>query len=199
MHIEINGNIQALIFDVDGTLADSMPVHLESWREVGKRYGFDYSKAELERNAGMSGQEIVEVINENNGLSLDPDKIADEKEAAFLKNLDQVKPIEPVVRVLEDFYGRMPIAAGTGGYRRVATKILQNIGIWDRIDVLVASDDVVRHKPHPDTFLKCAESLGVQAEACLVFEDAELGFRAARAAGMEVVDVRPYYMDDRKV
>lgn len=199
MHIEINGNIQALIFDVDGTLADSMPVHLETWREVGRRYGFDYTKAELERYAGMSGQEIVEKINENNGLSLDPDKIANEKEAAFLKNLDQVKPIEPVVRVLDDYYGRLPIAAGTGGYRRVAAKILKNIGVWDRIDVLVASDDVVRHKPHPDTFLKCAESLGVRAEACLVFEDAELGFRAARAAGMEVVDVRPYYLDERKV
>jgi len=199
MNIEINGNIRALIFDVDGTLADSMPVHLESWQEVGKRYGFDYSQGDLERYAGMSGQEIVEIINEKNGLSLDLDKIAHEKEAAFLRNLDQVRPIEPVVKVLEDFYGRLPIAAGTGGYRRVATRILQNIGIWDRIDVLVASDDVVRHKPHPDTFLKCAESLGVRAESCLVFEDAELGFRAAKAAGMQVVDVRPYYMDDPKV
>jgi beta-phosphoglucomutase family hydrolase len=195
MNIEINGNTRALIFDVDGTLADSMPVHLESWKEVGNRYGFHYSKSDLERYAGMSGQEIVEIINEKNGLSLDLDKIAEEKEAAFLKNLHQVRPIEPVVRVLEDFHGRLPIAAGTGGYRRVATKILQNIGIWDRIDVLVASDDVVRHKPHPDTFLKCAEALGVAAEDCLVFEDADLGFRAAKAAGMRVVDVRPYYMD----
>jgi beta-phosphoglucomutase-like phosphatase (HAD superfamily) len=147
----------------------------------------------------MSGQEIVAIINEKHGLSLDLDTIAEEKEAAFLRNLDRVKPIEPVVRVLEDCYGRLPIAAGTGGYRRVATKILQNIGVWDRIDVLVASDDVIRHKPHPDTFLKCAESLGVPPEACLVFEDADLGFRAAKAAGMRVVDVRPYYMDDPKV
>ena len=198
MNIEINGNTRALIFDVDGTLADSMPVHLESWKEVGSRYGFHYSQGDLERYAGMSGQEIVEIINEKHGLSLDLDQIAQEKEAAFLKNLDQVKPIEPVVKVLEDYHGRLPIAAGTGGYRRVATKILQNIGVWDRIDVLVASDDVVRHKPHPDTFLKCAESLGVAAEDCLVFEDADLGFRAARAAGMRVVDVRPYYMDERK-
>jgi len=75
----------------------------------------------------------------------------------------------------------------------VATKILDSIGVLDKIDALVAADDVEKHKPHPDTFLKCAEALGVSPEHCLVFEDAELGFQAARNAGMHLVDVRPWY------
>ena len=88
---------------------------------------------------------------------------------------------------------RSPVSAGTGGYRKVATRILKSIGILDRFDILVAADDVERHKPHPDTFLKCAEQMGVDPADCLVFEDAELGFQAARRAGMQLIDVRPYY------
>lgn len=193
MNITINADIKALIFDVDGTLADSMPVHLASWKEVGEKHGFYYTREDLERYAGMSGQEIVGVISDKFGLQLDFDRIVEEKEAAFLENLDQVKPIHPVVRLLEDYRGRLPLAAGTGGVRRVATQILDSIGVLNKIDTLVAADDVKKHKPHPDTFLKCAEALGVPPQRCMVFEDAELGFQAARNAGMHVVDVRPWY------
>ena len=193
MNITINEDIKALIFDVDGTLADSMPVHLEAWKEVGEKHGFYYTREDLERYAGMSGQEIVGVISDKFALQLDPDRIVEEKEAAFLKNLDQVKPIHPVVRLLEDYQGRLPVAAGTGGFRRVATQILDSIGVLDKIDTLVSADDVKKHKPHPDTFLKCAELLGIAPQHCMVFEDAELGFQAARNAGMHVVDVRPWY------
>jgi len=193
MDININGDIKALIFDVDGTLADSMPAHLESWEVVGRKYGFSYTREDLERYAGMSGQEIVDVINEKFGLQLDPHKITLEKENAFLEHIDQIQPIKPVVELLEKYSGRIPVAAGTGGFRRIATKILKTIGVFDKIDVLVASDDVEKHKPHPDTFLKCAEALGVSPEYCMVFEDAELGFQAARNAGMHLLDVRPFY------
>lgn len=199
MEITIGNNIKALIFDVDGTLADSMPVHLETWKVIGDKYGFVYSQECLERYAGMSGQEIVGIINEKNGLQLDPDQIAHEKEAAFLENLDKVKPITPVVELLEEYHGCLPIAAGTGGFRSVATKILQSVGVWDKINVLVGSDDVVHHKPAPDTFLKCAEKLGVEPKDCLVFEDADLGFRAAKNAGMHLIDVRPYYKNEEEI
>src|SRR6056297_3394806 len=142
MDITINEHIKALIFDVDGTLADSMPVHLESWREIGGKYGFYYTREDLERNAGMSGQEIVGLISDKYGLQLDPDRITKEKEAAFLKNLNRVKPIPSVVRLLEDYRDRLPIAAGTGGFRRVAIRILDSIGVLNKIDTLVAADDV---------------------------------------------------------
>jgi beta-phosphoglucomutase family hydrolase len=193
MEITIPESTQALIFDVDGTLADSMPVHLQSWRVIGEKYGFHYSREDLERYAGMSGQEIVRIINEKNGLELDPDRVAHEKEDAFLEMLDEVQPIEPVVKLLNDYLGHMPIAAGTGGFRKIATRILKSIGVWEKIDTLVGSDDVEHHKPHPHTFLRCAELLGVAPGNCVVFEDAELGFQAARRAGMHLIDVRPYY------
>jgi HAD superfamily hydrolase (TIGR01509 family) len=141
----------------------------------------------------MSGQEIVRIINEKNGLELDPDRVAHEKEDAFLEMLDEVQPIEPVVKLLNDYLGHMPIAAGTGGFRKIATRILKSIGVWEKIDTLVGSDDVEHHKPHPHTFLRCAELLGVAPGNCVVFEDAELGFQAARRAGMHLIDVRPYY------
>ena len=193
MKITIDPHVKALIFDVDGTLADSMPVHLAAWQVVADKYNFVYTRENLHAFAGMSGQEIVAVINERNGKRLDPDEIAYEKERLFLDKLDEVRPIQPVVDVLERYHKLMPVAAGTGGYRNVATRILQSIGIYDRFDTLISADDVERHKPHPDTFLECAGAMGVDPADCLVFEDAELGFQAARRAGMHLIDVRPYY------
>lgn len=195
MDITIGNGVKALIFDVDGTLADTMPIHLESWNKLGKKYGFQYTRQDLDHNAGKSGQEIVQYINEKHDLQLDPDQIALEKQDAFLESLHQVKPIEPVVNLLERYHGKIPIAAGTGGFRKVATETLKYIGVWDKIDTLVGSEDVVHHKPAPDTFLKCAEILGVEPVNCIVFEDADLGFRAAKNAGMHLIDVRPYYID----
>jgi beta-phosphoglucomutase-like phosphatase (HAD superfamily) len=184
-----------LIFDVDGTLVDSMPLHLENWEKIGRKYGFQYTRDDLEGNAGRSGQEIVEIINRNNGLQLDPDDVAHEKEAAFLECIDRVQPIEAVVKVLQEFSGHLPVGAGTGGFRRLAIEMLKAIGVWNKIDVLVGSEDVKNHKPAPDTFLLCAEKLN----GCLVFEDAELGFLAARNAGMHLIDVRPFYNNEGEI
>lgn len=192
MEINIGKNIKALIFDLDGTLADSMPVHLIAWEIVGIKYGFQYSKKELEKYAGMSTQEIVDTINKKNNLKLDPDQISHELELKFLENLDKVKPIKPISNLLQTYYGRLPIAVGTGGLRGMAVKILKHIEVWDKIDILVASEDVNNHKPSPETFLKCAEKLRVKPSDCLVFEDVNLGFQAAKNAGMHLIDVRPY-------
>lgn len=196
MELELRNGVKALIFDVDGTLADSMPVHLKAWQDTGRRYGFEYTKEELDRNAGMAGQAIVRLINEHQGLNLDPDEVADAKEEAYLENLHQVKPVKPVVDLLKKHYGKLPIGAGTGGFRAVAEKTLNYLGIRDQIDVLVSADDVENHKPAPDTFLKCAQALEMDPEVCLVFEDAELGFQAATNAGMHYIDVKPFYLNE---
>ena len=184
---------QALIFDVDGTLADSMPVHLKAWQKVGTENGFYYSREDFYHNAGMSGQAVVRVINEQQGLNLNPEEVAQAKEAAFLEKLEEVRPIEPVVAIVENYHGKIPIAAGTGSFRHVAVKTLKYLGLYNKIDVLVSADDVENHKPAPDTFLQCAQYLNVKPEACMVFEDAELGFQAAANAGMHYIDVRPFY------
>ncbi len=184
---------QGFIFDLDGTLANSMPVHLAAWQAVGDYHGFEYTKDDLDRYAGMSGGEIVRIINEKQNLNLDPDEITSQKEAHFLKNLNKVEPIEPVMRLLARYANQVPVSVGTGSFRRVALPILEAIGLSDSVKTLVTADDVDKHKPEPDTFLKCAELMGVEPEDCLVFEDAELGFQAAKNAGMQYIDVRKFY------
>ncbi len=184
---------RALIFDLDGTLANSMPIHLKAWQKTGEKFGFQYTKTDLDNYAGMSGQEIVRIINKKQNVNLDPDTVVQEKEKNFLENLDEVKPIEPVVDIFKQFSGQKPIAVGTGSFRHMAKQILENIGISSNVKHLVTADDVTNHKPDPDTFFRCAELMGVPAAECLVFEDAELGFQAAKNAGMDFVDVRLVY------
>ena len=184
--------IQALIFDVDGTLADSMPVHLAAWQEAANKYAFPFTPEDHLRYAGKADRAIVREINHEHGLNLSAEDVAHAKEAAFLQNLHQVQPINPITALVKKFYGHKPVAAGTGGFRHIAEEVLKHIGLRNYLDVLVTADDVKNYKPAPDTFLLCAEKMGIEPEACLVFEDAELGFEAAANAGMHVIDVRPF-------
>jgi beta-phosphoglucomutase family hydrolase len=191
--ISVDSKYKGLIFDLDGTLANSMPIHLKAWQKAGAKYGFTYSENDLNNYAGKSGVEIVHLINEKQNLSLDPEMIVSEKESNFLENLHLVKPIDTVLDVFLENYGKVPMAIGTGSFRRVAIQILENIGIKDNVQYLVSADDVEHHKPSPDTFLQCAELINIDPKDCLVFEDAELGFQAASNAGMDFIDVRPFY------
>jgi beta-phosphoglucomutase family hydrolase len=195
--IHIKSKYKGLIFDLDGTLADSMPVHLTAWQETGKKYGFSYSVDDLNNYAGKSGVEIVHLINEKQNVSLAPDIIVQEKETNFLENLHLVKPVKAVLDVFDTYYGKLPMAVGTGSFRRIALQILANIGIKDKVQHLVSADDVENHKPSPDTFLQCARLINIDPKDCLVFEDAELGFQAANNAFMDVIDVRPFYIDPK--
>ncbi len=185
---------RGLIFDLDGTLANSMPVHLKAWQKTGEKFGFQYSQEDLDTYAGMSGHEIVRILNKKRNLELDPDAVVNVKEQNFIANLHLVNPIEPVVDIFKQFSGIKPIAVGTGSFRHIAEQILENIGLGAQVKHLVSADDVRNHKPEPDTFLRCAELMNIPANECLVFEDAELGFQAAKNAGMNYIDVRPVYI-----
>jgi beta-phosphoglucomutase family hydrolase len=191
--IHIDSKYKGFIFDLDGTIADSMPIHLKAWQKAGKKYGFTYSEDDLNNYAGKSGIEIVHLINEKQNVLLDPEIIVAEKESNFLENLNLVQPIEAVLDVFNENYGKIPMAVGTGSFRRIATQIIDNIGLSNKVEHLVSADDVEHHKPSPDTFLKCAELINQLPNDCLVFEDAELGFQAARNAGMDFIDVRLFY------
>ncbi len=103
--------------------------------------------------------------------------------------LDSVRPL-PLIEVVKSYHGRRPMAVGTGSEHRMAEMLLRHLGLFDCFDAIVGADDVQRHKPEPDTFLRCAELIGVPPEKCVVFEDAEFGIQAAKSAGMAVVDVR---------
>jgi beta-phosphoglucomutase family hydrolase len=192
MKLDIDPKAEGLIFDMDGTLADSMPIHFEAWKITAKENGFEYTEDQFYELAGMPTWRIVPVINERLGLNIDPEKFSRRKEQVFLDLLTDVKPVEPVVELVYKYHNKLPMSIGTGGKKEIALLTIKMMGLDKYIDILVAADDVKNHKPAPDTFLKCAELMGIEPSLCQVFEDGEMGLKAAEAAGMIATDIRPF-------
>jgi beta-phosphoglucomutase family hydrolase len=181
----------AYIFDCDGTLVDSMPVHFRAWQAVLQQRGLPgLLSEELFYNlGGVPTPRIVEVLNERHGTALDPEEICREKEEAYEAVLPAVRRIEPVVAIAREAVGRWPMAVASGGIRRIVRRTLELAGIADLFPVVVTADDVAEGKPAPDMFLLAARRMEVSAAECLVFEDSPLGIEAARRAGMAVVEI----------
>ncbi len=180
---------KALIFDLDGTLVDSMPVHFKAWCKALKDQGHGdvFPEDVFYAMGGRPTRDIVEVINGEQGLHLDPDEVGSAKKRHFLKYLDSVELIPEVAAIAESHRGKVPMAVASGGSREVVEKTLQKLGISDWFDEVVSCTEVKKGKPAPDIFLETAKRLGVEPGACIVFEDARSGIIAAREAGMEVV------------
>ena len=188
--IEIPTGTLGLLFDCDGTLADTMPLHYQAWRDTLARYGIDCTREYIDRHAGVPTRLIVEHMNRDFGVDLDPVRISDEKEGCFAKRLHEAPPIEEVVATARAYAGRLPMGVVSGGTRNVVVPTLQAVAVLDLFQVIVTADDPVRPKPAPDVFLEGARRLGVEPTKCHVFEDGEPGLIAAHAAGMTVTDVR---------
>jgi beta-phosphoglucomutase family hydrolase len=185
------GDFAAYIFDCDGTLGDTMPLHYSAWREALKDQPWDFPEAFFYELGGVPTERIVEILNERHGSSMPVKETAQLKEELYLKGIESILPIEPVVAIVNEVYGKLPMAVASGGHRRIVTRTLSCLGILDKFDTIVCAEDYRNGKPHPDPFLKAAERLGVAAEKCLVFEDTNTGIQAARAAGMQWVLVPP--------
>ncbi len=191
--ITVDPKAKALIFDIDGTLADTMPTHFDAFCKVLGQYNIEMTKELFDSIAGVPvGPQMVLFKEQFKPANFVPEKVAIEKEEEYFKSIEQMKPIDVVYDVFNTYHGKLPIACGTGGDRKIATKTLEVIGAIDKVDALVTCDDVVNGKPAPDTFLKCAELLGVEPQFCQVFEDGVPGIEAAIAAGMMVTDVREF-------
>ncbi len=180
----------AIIFDCDGTLADTMPLHWEAWRSVARAHGFRFTEPEFYASGGVPTWMILERIRDEQGIDLDPRRVAEEKEEAYLAHLDEVRPVEPVVEVARARHGRIPMAVASGGTRGIVPMVLDRLSILHLFDAVVTSEDVERQKPAPDIFLEAARRLGVPPGECLAYEDTDLGLQAIAAAGMEGIDVR---------
>jgi len=191
--LKINSKAKALIFDLDGTLANTMPVHFWAFKNIVIDYGIEFTPELFARLAGVPAIGTIEKLNEWFGTNMDAEKIGHLKEMEYEKIMHKMKPIEPVVELVKKYHGVLPMAVGTGGYTRLAWKTMKILGFDKYFDILVSIDDVERPKPFPDTFLKCAELLGVEPSVCEVFEDAELGIQAAQSAGMMATLVTDYY------
>ena len=181
---------RGLIFDCDGTLVDSMPLHWRAWDTVCKRHGIEFSEKRHYAMGGIPSRKILAMLKEEQGLDFDPDEVSREKEVAYLPLMPEVELIEPVVAIAREHRGRIPMAVATGGRTQFIRPLLERLEIADWFSALVTSDDVANPKPAPDTFLQAAALLGVPAEECRAYEDTDLGMESIRAAGMDAVDVR---------
>jgi beta-phosphoglucomutase family hydrolase len=183
--------IQALIFDCDGTLADSMPLHWRAWKQVTESHGIHFSEDRFYSLGGVPARDIVKMLGEEQGRPIDYQAVAREKELTFEQLIPQVRVIELIAKIARDQRGKLPMAVASGGTRRIVTQMLHHLGIEHLFQAVVVSEDVTRQKPAPDIFLEAARRLGVAPENCRAYEDTDLGVAAIRAAGMEAVDVRP--------
>jgi beta-phosphoglucomutase family hydrolase len=181
---------RALIFDCDGTLADTMPLHWRVWQALLPRHGLKMTEAEFYALGGVPSRDIARWLAAKQGVPVDALAIAREKEQGYLALLAHVAPIETVVRIAREHAGKLPLAVASGGSRRVIELVLGHLRIRDLFAAIVTNEDVQRQKPAPDIFLEAARRLGVPPAQCRAYEDTDLGLEAIRAAGMEAVDVR---------
>jgi beta-phosphoglucomutase family hydrolase len=181
----------ALIFDMDGTLVDSGQLHEYAWSEMLKKYGIPIDRPLMRSLAGVATKNTIQILLDKFNLtaSASLDEMNDFKEQLVHDTMHlYVKPTA-LLEIVQRYHGKKPMAIGTGAYTQEAQNILRICGLDAYIEAVVGADQVLNPKPAPDTFLRCAELLGVDATKCVVFEDSKLGLQAAASAGMKGVDV----------
>jgi beta-phosphoglucomutase family hydrolase len=191
--VEIPPHVQGLVFDCDGTIADTMPLHYEAWLAALREHGAEFPEALFYEMAGIPTARIIEILNERHGYQMPVQETADHKEALYVALMHRVEPIEPVVALVRAYAGRLPMAVATGATRAICSKTLRSLHLLEHFQAIVTADDVAHGKPAPDIFIEAARQLGVAPERCYAFEDGELGLQAARSAGMVAVDIRPMH------
>jgi len=189
----INPKTKALIFDLDGTLADTMSLHFQAYKNILQDYGIDFSPKIFYLLAGIPAVGTIQKLNEMYKTNMNAEEVGHYKELEYEKIMHKMKPVQPVIKLVKKYHGKMPMSVGTGGYKRLSWKTMHILGLDKYFDILVSNEDVVRPKPYPDTFLRCAELMGVEPSVCEVFEDGDPGIQAAEAAGMMATLVTKYY------
>jgi beta-phosphoglucomutase family hydrolase len=185
------GSFQAYLFDCDGTIADSMPLHYLAWKKALGEWNCEFDEQLFYAWGGMPVAEIISTLNSKHGLTMPVEAVAHRKEALYYELLPQLKAVPEVLEHIEAEHGRVPFAVVSGSTRESVTASLVSLNLLDRFDALVCAGEYAKSKPDPEAFLLAAARLGVAPEACLVFEDTEMGIQAAQAAGMASVKVPP--------
>lgn len=192
MAITIHPEAKALIFDLDGTLSNSLPLHIETWNMVGKKFGFEFDPNIIYELTGRPTIEFAKIIIERENINAEPETLVKLKQQFFWDNAHKLIPIEEVTSIVRNYHAKLPMSVGTGASATSAKVQLKALGLSDLFEVVISANDVTKHKPEPDTFLECARLMGVDPQFCQVFEDGDLGIEAAKKAGMFVTDVREH-------
>ncbi len=194
--LEVEQGVEALIFDLDGTLLDSMSLHWQAWQVAFEKQNVHIDYDIFIQHTGKPIEEIAQELIQIYNPSIDANAVVTEKRRYVNANLASIKEIKAVADLARDYYGRLPMAIGTGSDRQRVETMLRNAQMTHMFPVIVSADDVIRHKPYPDTFLECARLMDVQPQKCQVFEDGTPGLQAAQACGMIATDVKPYYTNE---
>lgn len=186
-------HIKGLIFDLDGTLANTMPLHIEAWKEAGIAYGVSITEKMINDRAGTPTIQVIQQLSDIFGWRINPSEFRTKKNELYQKlkqKSGKIKPIQSVLSIAKAYHKILPMAVGTGSIRVNAEIALKDMGIEQWFEVVVTADDVTAHKPDPATFIKCAEHLNLSPQECLVYEDGPMGIEAALAGGMSVVHIQ---------
>lgn len=183
--------IKGIVFDCDGTLADTMPLHWIAWNAIATKHRLHFPEERFYALGGVPSRDILKMLAEEQGVTIDHIAVSLEKEDAYLPLLPQVQPIHEVVQVARENFGKIPMAVASGGVKPIIEQVLVHLGIKHFFQAIVTSEDVTRQKPAPDIFVEAARRIGVEPQFCRAYEDTDLGMQAIRAAGMDAVDVRP--------
>lgn len=191
------GSFAAYLFDCDGTIADSMPLHFIAWQKALGEWGAVFDEETFYAWGGKPTTQIVSELNALQGLNMPAAAVADRKEDLYFELLPKLQVIPEVLEHIDAQFGRIPFVVVSGSTRDSVIKTLSAVHLLDRFPLIVGSEDYPRAKPAPDAFLIGASRVGIAPEKCLVFEDTTLGIQAATAAGMASVRV-PSPLERRK-
>ncbi|SRR5258706_5702070 len=184
-----SGTFAAYLFDCDGTIADSMPLHYLAWKQALGEWNCEFEEKLFYAWGGMPIVEIISVLNKERGLNMPVETVARRKESLYFELLPQLKAVPEVLEHIEARHGQIPFAVVSGSTRDSVEASLTTLDLLDKFDTLVCAGDYAKGKPDPEAFLLAASRLGISAESCLVFEDTEMGIQAATSAGMASVKI----------
>jgi len=191
--IQIPNNVKGLIFDLDGTVANTMQNHFLAWRAAVSPFQIDFTAELFKSLTGMPRKATILKLNEMYNTNMKPEEVGKAKAVYYKKAAHLTKEIKIVADVVRKFHNVLPMSIGTGSTREGAKKTLEFTKMSSYFDIVITANDIQQPKPNPETFLKCAELMNVEPEKCLVFEDGILGIQAAKTAGMMVIDVNDYF------
>ena len=188
--MSLPAHIKGLVFDCDGTLADTMPLHWHAWQLITQRHNLHFPEDRFYSLGGVPSRDILKMLAEEQGRPLDHIAVAHEKENAYLPLMARVEPIHAVVEIAKANFGKIPMAVASGGTQPIIIDVLEHLKIRHLFNAVVTSEMVKNQKPAPDIFLEAARRIGVEPQFCRAYEDTDLGLQAIRSAGMDAVDVR---------
>jgi len=190
--IIIPKDVKGLIFDCDGTLVDSMPLHMEGWRAAFQKFNADYKESFLMSACGMKEADVITFYNQVHGTAINSALMVEYKHEFINRHLSTIKEVEPIAAIAKKYHGVLPMAVVSGSTSNIVYAELEIIGLQALFPVILTADDPIPPKPAPDLFYEAARRMNLTPSDCLVFEDGEAGLEAARKAGMRTIDVRKY-------